>query len=82
MSARKSLDLLRKSGLDRNAIAECSNEIDPEVKTAPSVAVGFLEDAEDLEPPDDMLHGESHPRQSTIVSPLGVIRIPNISRNI
>ena len=67
-----SIDLLRKSGLDRDAVTECGDEIDPKVKPAPSMAVGFLEDAEDLEPPYDMLHGQSHLCQSTIFSPLGV----------
>ena len=54
--AMGSLDLLRKSGLDGDVVAESSNEIDPEVEWAPSVAIGFLQDTEDLEPPYDMLH--------------------------
>ena len=42
------------------------------MKAAPSVPIRLLEDAEDLEPPNDVLHGESDLGQSTIVSPLGV----------
>jgi hypothetical protein len=48
------------------------NEVDPKVKPAPSVTIHLLEDAEDLEPPDDMLHRQSDLGQLTIVSPLGV----------
>lgn len=62
-------DLLRKSGPDEDAVAE-GGEIDPKVKPVPSVAIGFLENAEDLEPPNDVLYGQPHLRQSTIVSPL------------
>ena len=63
---------MRKSGLDGDAVAEGSNEIDPKVKTAPSVPIGFLQDMEDLEPPDDMLYGQSHLSESSVVGPLGV----------
>ena len=38
-----------------DAIAECGNQVDPKVKAAPSVPIGFFEDAEDLEPTNDML---------------------------
>jgi hypothetical protein len=58
--------------LDGDAVTECGNQIDPQVKPTPSVAIRLLKDAEDLEPPDDVLHGESDLGQSTIVSPLGV----------
>jgi len=44
--------------------------MNPEVKA--SLAVGFHENVEDLEPLDHVLHGESHLRQPTIVSPSGV----------
>ena len=62
---------MRKSGLDGGTAAECGNEIDPRLKPAPAVAVGFLENAEDLEPPNDVLYGQSHPRHSTTVYSLG-----------
>ena len=58
--------------MERDTVAECSNETGPEVESAPSVTVRFLQDAEDLEPPDEVLHRQSYPRQSTVVCPLGV----------
>ena len=64
-------DLLRKSGLESDTVAECSNKVDPKVKPAP-VAVGSLQNAEDLEPPYQVLYGQSCPCQLTIVCPLGV----------
>ena len=56
--------------MERDAVAECSDEIDPKVKAALSVAVGLLEDAEDLEPPDDMCHRQSDLSESAVVRPL------------
>ena len=61
---------MRKSSLDGDAVAECSDGINPEVKAPPSVAIGFLQDTEDLEPPDDVLHRQSYPRESAVVRPL------------
>lgn len=58
--------------MDGDAVAEGSHEIDPELNAAPSVPIRLLEDTEDLEPPDDMLHGQSHLRALTSVSPLGL----------
>ena len=58
--------------MDRDAVAECSDEVGPEVDSAPSVAVGFFEDAEDLEPPYDMLHRQSDLSESSVIGPLGV----------
>lgn len=61
---------MRKSVLNGDAVAECRNETGPEVEAAPSVAVRFLQDPEDLEPPDHVLHRQSHPRESAVVRPL------------
>ena len=66
------MDLLRKSDLNENAVAEGGNGVDPEVKPAPSVAIGFFQNTENLEPPNNMLHGESDPHQSEVVGPLDV----------
>ena len=56
--------------MERDTVAECSNETGPEVESAPSVTVRFLQDAEDLEPPDEVLHRQSDPRESAVVRPL------------
>jgi len=56
--------------LDRDAIAECGHEIDAKVKAAPSMAVGFFENAEDLEPPDHVLYVQLDPSEVAIARSL------------
>ena len=51
ISIRETLDFLRKSGLDGDAVAACGKKIDPKVKPATSVPVRLHEDTEDFEPP-------------------------------
>jgi len=42
------------------------------VKPATTMAIGFFQNAEDLEPPDDMLYRQSDLGQSAIIGPLGI----------
>ena len=66
------LDLLRKSGLGRDAVAEGSNEIHPEVKSASSMTISFLQNSKDFEPPDDMFHRQSDLSESSVIGACGV----------
>ena len=64
------LDFLRKSWPVERTFAEGDHEIDPKLEPAPSVAVRFLEDAEDLEPPDNVLHGQPDPIELAVAPSL------------
>ena len=64
------LDLLRKSWPVEHTVAEGGREIDPKLESASSVAVRFLEDAEDLESPDNVLHGQPDPSELAVAGSL------------
>ena len=55
------LDLSRESWLCERTVAESGHGIDPKVEVALSTPSGFLEDMEDLKPPDHVAHGEPDP---------------------
>jgi hypothetical protein len=56
--------------LDSDVVTECGDEIDAKVKAAPSVAIGFFENAEDLESPDHVLYGQPEPSEVAITRSL------------
>jgi hypothetical protein len=58
--------------LDGDAVTECGNQIDPQVKPTPSVAIRLLKDAEDLEPPDDVPHRRPDPGEVAVADSLVV----------